>query len=157
MATVSQSGECALTLAPFTYMICAHSTANVYPVAGGPKLRYGDRCINTTINPGQQQRLDFTLTALLPVHLSGSASGAPEGSVPGILRCHRRRTPANARATYTPLGEFGVPLQGIRPEDFTGRGSFFRFGREPRGFDIRPAIPGIEFDPAWDHRVENRD
>ncbi len=34
------------------------------------------------------------------------------------------------------------------------RGSFFRFGRDPRGFDILPDIPGVEFDAAWDRRVE---
>jgi hypothetical protein len=62
--------------------------------------------------------------------------------------------PDNANATYAALAEFGVPLQGIRPEDFTDRNSFFRFGREPRGFDILPAIPGVDFDEAWERRVE---
>jgi hypothetical protein len=62
--------------------------------------------------------------------------------------------PANAWATYGALVEFGAPLQGIRPEDFTDRNSFFRFGREPRGFDILPSIPGVDFDAAWERRVE---
>ena len=61
---------------------------------------------------------------------------------------------ANARAVYAALSEFGVPLQGVRPEDFTDRNSFFRFGREPRGFDILPSIPGVDFDAAWEKRVE---
>jgi hypothetical protein len=60
----------------------------------------------------------------------------------------------NAKATYAALAEFGAPLQGIRAEDFTDRESFFRFGREPAGFDILPSIPGIEFDSAWEKRVE---
>jgi hypothetical protein len=60
----------------------------------------------------------------------------------------------NARATYAALAEFGAPLQGIRPEDFTDCGSFFRFGREPNGFDILPFIPGVDFDAAWERRVE---
>jgi hypothetical protein len=34
------------------------------------------------------------------------------------------------------------------------RTSFFRFGREPRGFDILPDIPGVDFDAAWARRVE---
>jgi len=46
-----------------------------------------------------------------------------------------------------------VPLQGIRPEDFADRNSFFRFGREPRGFDILPSIPGVDFEGAWERRV----
>ena len=62
--------------------------------------------------------------------------------------------PENAKATYAALAAFGVPLQGIRPEDFTDRNNFFRFGREPKGFDILPAIPGVDFDAAWERRVE---
>jgi hypothetical protein len=62
---------------------------------------------------------------------------------------------ANARAVYAALAEFGAPLQGIRPEEFTDCRSFFRFGREPRGFDILPDIPGVDFDSAWERRVES--
>jgi hypothetical protein len=62
--------------------------------------------------------------------------------------------PANAKAIYAALAQFGAPLQGISPEDFTDRNSFFRFGREPKGFDVLPAIPGIDFDAAWERRVE---
>jgi Nucleotidyltransferase of unknown function (DUF6036) len=62
--------------------------------------------------------------------------------------------PANAQATYAALAEFGAPLQGVRPEDFTDRNSLFRFGREPRAFDILAAIPGVDFDAAWKRRVE---
>jgi hypothetical protein len=104
MSTVNQSGEYALTLQPFLYMICAHSSANVYPVEGGHKLRYVDRCINTTVNPGQQQRLDFTLTALPPVHLSGSVTGAPEGAVPIVSIYNRGREGGTALATKSTLG-----------------------------------------------------
>jgi len=60
----------------------------------------------------------------------------------------------NATATYKALAEFGAPLEGIRPEDFTDRESFFRFGRDPKSFDILPAIPGVDFDAAWERRVE---
>jgi len=62
--------------------------------------------------------------------------------------------PANARATHAALAEFGAALQGIRPEDFADRDSFFRFGREPKGFDILSSIPGVDFDAAWKRRVE---
>ena len=60
----------------------------------------------------------------------------------------------NAQAAYDALAEFGAPLQGIRPEDFADRRSFFRFGRDPRGFDILPDLPGVDFDAAWERRVE---
>ncbi|MGD0363978.1 MAG: nucleotidyl transferase AbiEii/AbiGii toxin family protein [Bryobacteraceae bacterium] len=62
--------------------------------------------------------------------------------------------PENAKAAYAALAEFGAPLQGITWQDFTDRNSFFRFGREPSGFDILPAIPGVDFDAAWERRVE---
>lgn len=61
---------------------------------------------------------------------------------------------ANGQATYAALAEFGASLQGIRPEDFAERGAFFRFGRDPHGFDIHPDIQGIDFDAAWDRRIE---
>jgi len=62
--------------------------------------------------------------------------------------------PENARATYAALASFGAPLEGIAPQDFTDRNSFFRFGRDPKGFDILPAIPGVDFDAAWERRLE---
>jgi hypothetical protein len=62
--------------------------------------------------------------------------------------------PANAQATYAALAAFGVPLEGVRPEDFAERGSFFRFGHDPHGFDILPDIPGVDFEAAWERRVE---
>ncbi len=61
---------------------------------------------------------------------------------------------ANAKATYAALEDFGAPLEGIRPDDFTERNNFFRFGRDPKGFDILPDIPGVDFDAAWERRVE---
>ena len=63
--------------------------------------------------------------------------------------------PANAQATYAALAAFGAPLEGIRPEDFADRGSLFRFGCDPHGFDILPDIPGVDFDEAWERRVES--
>jgi hypothetical protein len=60
----------------------------------------------------------------------------------------------NAQATYAALASFGAPLQGLSPEDFTDRNCFFRFGREPNGFDILPSIPGVDFDAAWERRIE---
>jgi len=61
---------------------------------------------------------------------------------------------ANAEATYAALASFGAPLEGIRPEEFADRSGFFRFGRDPRGIDILPDLPGVDFDAAWERRVE---
>jgi hypothetical protein len=62
--------------------------------------------------------------------------------------------PANAQAIYAALANFGASLEDIRPEEFAERGSFFRFGRDPRGFDILPDLPGVDFDAAWERRIE---
>lgn len=62
--------------------------------------------------------------------------------------------PRNAKAVYDALAEFGVSLEGIRSEEFADRGNFFRFGRDPHGFDILPDLPGINFETAWERRVE---
>ena len=62
--------------------------------------------------------------------------------------------PGNAKATYAALTEFGAPLEGLAPEDFAARGSFFRMGREPVAVDILSEIPGVDFDAAWERRVE---
>jgi len=45
--------------------------------------------------------------------------------------------PANAQAIYAALAAFGAPLQGIRPDDFTDRNSFFRFGPERLRYSSR--------------------
>lgn len=39
--------------------------------------------------------------------------------------------------------------------DFAEPGPFLRMGREPVGVDILTAIPGVEFDGAWDRRIED--
>jgi len=61
---------------------------------------------------------------------------------------------ANAQATYAALTQFGALLQDTRPEDFADRTTFFRFGNDPRAVDILPDIPGVDFDSAWERRVE---
>jgi hypothetical protein len=45
-------------------------------------------------------------------------------------------------------------FEGIRPDDFADRNGFFRFGFDPYGFDILPDLPGVDFDAAWERRVE---
>ncbi len=62
--------------------------------------------------------------------------------------------PENARSTFAALASFGAALEGMRPEDFADRSSFFRFGVDPHGFDVLPSIPGVDFDAAWEKRVE---
>jgi hypothetical protein len=60
----------------------------------------------------------------------------------------------NARAVYDALGKFGAPLDGLTVEDFIVRDKFFRMGRVPVVVDILPQIKGVDFDHAWQNRVE---
>jgi predicted nucleotidyltransferase len=62
--------------------------------------------------------------------------------------------PANSKAVYDALAEFGAPLQGTSPEEFVERGTFFRFGNDPQTIDIIAELPGVDFNSAWDRRVE---
>lgn len=66
-----------------------------------------------------------------------------------------RADAANAEAVFAALARFGAPLQDLTAADFRELGPFFRLGREPVGVDILTSIPGIQFDAAWDRRVEN--
>jgi|BarGraIncu01122A_1022018.scaffolds.fasta_scaffold65861_2 hypothetical protein len=60
----------------------------------------------------------------------------------------------NAKAVYAALTKFGAPMEGLTREDFTQRGKFFRMGREPVAVDILTEIDGVDFDRAWEKRVE---
>jgi hypothetical protein len=61
----------------------------------------------------------------------------------------------NAKAAYAALAQFGAPLEGLTFADFAAPGSFFRMGREPVAVDILSEIPGVDFDAAWERRVED--
>jgi hypothetical protein len=61
----------------------------------------------------------------------------------------------NAEAVFAALAQFGAPLQGLTPVDFAQKGPFLRMGRAPVGVDILTEIAGVEFDAAWERRVED--
>jgi hypothetical protein len=62
----------------------------------------------------------------------------------------------NAKAVFEALKEFGAPLKGLDPSDFTEKGYFYQMGNPPFRLDIMMSIPGVEFETAWDHREEVR-
>lgn len=61
---------------------------------------------------------------------------------------------ANAASVYGALKEFGAPLAELTKEDFSEEGYFYQMGVPPMRVDILMGIPGIEFEEAWDKRVE---
>src|SRR5947209_8751001 len=60
----------------------------------------------------------------------------------------------NAKAVFAALAKFGAPLEGLRVEDFIERDKFFRMGNPPIMVDLLPEISGVDFDGAWQRRVE---
>jgi hypothetical protein len=66
-----------------------------------------------------------------------------------------RNDPENARAVFQALVEFGAPIAGLSPADFTD-GSIFQMGQPPERIDILQQVSGIDFDAAWEHRLEGR-
>jgi predicted nucleotidyltransferase len=60
----------------------------------------------------------------------------------------------NAAAIYKALKEFGAPLTEMTEADFTEEGYFYQMGRPPMRVDVLMGIPGVEFEKAWQHRVE---
>jgi predicted nucleotidyltransferase len=59
----------------------------------------------------------------------------------------------NSNAIFRALAEFGAPLAGMSPKDFTD-GTAFQLGQPPERVDIMQRIDGITFDEAWEHRIE---
>jgi hypothetical protein len=64
-----------------------------------------------------------------------------------------RTDPENAKAVFAALAEFGAPIAGMGPADFTD-GTMFHFGQPPNRVDILQKIDGVSFDDAWANRVE---
>jgi hypothetical protein len=60
----------------------------------------------------------------------------------------------NAKAVYAALANFGAPIQGLKPEDFVEKDTFFRMGSPPLMVDILSNIQGVDFETAWMSRVE---
>ena len=58
----------------------------------------------------------------------------------------------NAGRVFKSLKEFGAPLKGIEPADFTNKNSVYQIGVAPVRVDVMMGMPGIEFERAWKHR-----
>ena len=63
-------------------------------------------------------------------------------------------TADNAKAVFAALASFGAPLSGLKPEDLIDPNSFFRMGTAPQMIEILPRISGVDFDKAWERRIE---
>ena len=61
----------------------------------------------------------------------------------------------NASAVFKALREFGAPLSGLTEEDFAEEGYFYQMGVPPVRVDVFMGVPGLEFQAAWERRMEN--
>jgi hypothetical protein len=60
----------------------------------------------------------------------------------------------NAKAVFAALKEFGAPLRGLTPHDFTEEGYFYQMGNPPFRLDVMMSIPGVKFEDAWPRRED---
>lgn len=58
----------------------------------------------------------------------------------------------NAERVFRALSEFGAPLKGLGPDDFTDPEAFYKMGSPPLRVDVLMSIPGIDFEEAWRDR-----
>jgi len=59
----------------------------------------------------------------------------------------------NSTAVFRALAQYGAPLEGLNPSDFMD-GTTFQIGQPPARIDILQQIDGINFDAAWENRIE---
>jgi len=60
---------------------------------------------------------------------------------------------ANSDAVYRALAAYGAPLEGLTPADFRDF-SGFQIGQPPARIDILQSISGVQFEQAWENRIE---
>ncbi len=61
----------------------------------------------------------------------------------------------NSEAVFKALAEFGAPLAGVTPADFRDQPtSVFQIGFAPARADILQSIDGVDFEEAWQKRVQ---
>lgn len=61
----------------------------------------------------------------------------------------------NSKSVFAALAAYGAPLSGMTPADFNDKPTaVFQMGVEPGRVDILQGIAGVQFDEAWESRVE---
>ncbi|GMV99564.1 MAG: hypothetical protein AMXMBFR84_07030 [Candidatus Hydrogenedentota bacterium] len=59
---------------------------------------------------------------------------------------------AGSESVYQALRDFGAPLTGLTQADFRAGDYVYQMGREPFRVNILLALPGLDFDAAWQRR-----
>jgi hypothetical protein len=53
------------------------------------------------------------------------------------------------------LTAFGAPLEGVTLEDFCNPELVYQIGVAPNRIDIMMGVPGVEFSPAYERRIQS--
>lgn len=85
-----------------------------------------------------------------------SAHGVPRATVD--LDIWVWSNPENAQRVFEALARFGAPLEalGVTTADFINPDNVAQFGLPPFRIDIMTSVSGVDFDAAWEERVENK-
>jgi hypothetical protein len=65
-----------------------------------------------------------------------------------------RTTPENVSRVLAVLSAFGFGNLGIGEQDLLERGRILQLGQPPNRIDVLTAISGVDFDSAWERRVQ---
>jgi hypothetical protein len=65
-----------------------------------------------------------------------------------------RPSAANATKVLRALAAFGAPLADLSESDLSAPGLIFQLGVPPVRIDVITAIDGVEFDDAWNGRIQ---
>ena len=65
-----------------------------------------------------------------------------------------RTTPENVSRVLTVLSVFGFGNLGIVEQDLLERGRVLQLGHPPNRIDVLTSISGVDFDSAWEQRVQ---
>jgi len=94
------------------------------------------------------ERVEFLLVGAYAL----AAHGAPRAT--GDLDLWVRPSTENAQRAWRALVRFGAPLENLQPADLSTPGTVIQIGREPRRIDLLTTIDGVEFDQAWNVKME---
>lgn len=81
-----------------------------------------------------------------------AAHGMPRAT--GDLDIWIQPTPENAARVIHALKRFGAALFDLGIDDLSKPDTVFQIGLPPSRIDILSSISGVEFDDAWDRRIE---
>jgi hypothetical protein len=60
----------------------------------------------------------------------------------------------NSERLWRALIEFGAPLEQVTPQDFASPRYDFQIGIPPNRIDIATVISGVDFEEAWQNKIE---